>query len=314
MCSSDLDFITGATVSGRAMRAGLFDAARIVLRARAPKKAVTEPTLDLESFALRSWEELVAQGSIVRKRLTNREAAALLDRAGGPGVEPEVAFGPDPDGTYIEVYVGLATPTAVGRNLFGGRDWDQYTARMPAGTNEIVVASNGPYEFLGIKFYQNGRNFDRLRIAQGERIHEFSRAQFQRLGSRGGPGIRSHDVAAMYYMPPETKFDPLAPWNLEILIHGTGPRGPVTAAFPIAYQIPATHVLMPEVEQPPAWLDAWREQRTDILILGGALAVLTLILAFQAQLTRFRGAHRWVRNGFLAFVVVWLGWIAGAQL
>ena len=52
----------------------------------------------------------------------------------------------------------------------------------------------------------------------------------------------------------------------------------------------------------------------EIITLGVALTVLTLILAFQSVLSRSRIAHRWVRNAFLLFTLVWLGWIAGAQL
>jgi polyferredoxin len=44
------------------------------------------------------------------------------------------------------------------------------------------------------------------------------------------------------------------------------------------------------------------------------LSVLTLIFIVQATLARSRLAHRLVRTGFLAIVLVWLGWIAGVQL
>ena len=47
---------------------------------------------------------------------------------------------------------------------------------------------------------------------------------------------------------------------------------------------------------------------------ASALVVLTLIFVFQDRLARSRVAHRVVRTGFLLFVLVWLGWIAGAQL
>jgi polyferredoxin len=42
--------------------------------------------------------------------------------------------------------------------------------------------------------------------------------------------------------------------------------------------------------------------------------VLTLILGFQDRLSRSRRAHRWIRTGFLTFTLIWIGWIAGAQL
>jgi hypothetical protein len=52
----------------------------------------------------------------------------------------------------------------------------------------------------------------------------------------------------------------------------------------------------------------------NVAILAVLLAALTAIFVFQAQLSRSRLAHRLVRTGFLAVVLVWLGWIAGVQL
>jgi polyferredoxin len=78
--------------------------------------------------------------------------------------------------------------------------------------------------------------------------------------------------------------------------------------------LPAHHILLPEPTPPPAWLEPWVEGRTDIIILGVALGVLTLILAFQSLISRSRIAHKVVRNGFLLFTLVWLGWMASAQL
>src|SRR5258708_11318510 len=59
-----------------------------------------------------------------------------------------------------------------------------------------------------------------------------------------------------------------------------------------------------------AWVEAWRDARVNIAILAVLLAALTAIFVFQAQLARSRLAHRLVRNGFLAVVLVWLRWVA----
>jgi polyferredoxin len=64
----------------------------------------------------------------------------------------------------------------------------------------------------------------------------------------------------------------------------------------------------------PPWVEAWHDGRVNVAILAVLLSVLTLIFIFQATLSRFRLAHRLVRNGFLLVVLVWLGWTVGAQL
>jgi polyferredoxin len=71
---------------------------------------------------------------------------------------------------------------------------------------------------------------------------------------------------------------------------------------------------MPDEPAVAAWVEAWRDARVNIAILAVLLTALTAIFVFQAQLARSRFAHRLVRNGFLAVVLVWLGWIAGVQL
>ncbi len=53
------DFVAGATVSARAMRAAVTASAKLVLRARGVGGMVSVPTLDADSFNPMSWSELV---------------------------------------------------------------------------------------------------------------------------------------------------------------------------------------------------------------------------------------------------------------
>ena len=76
------DFVKGATISARAMRAAVLDSARLVARARISRPVVTAPTLDVDGFHLMSWNELVAEGAVVRRRITAGEVAAALAAAG----------------------------------------------------------------------------------------------------------------------------------------------------------------------------------------------------------------------------------------
>jgi NosR/NirI family transcriptional regulator, nitrous oxide reductase regulator len=309
------DFVAGATFTARSMRAAIYNSARLVLDARRPRPSVSIPTLDHETFAQRSWDELLGQGSVVRRRLSNRAAAAMLEAVGGPGVKPEFDYGSNPDDTYVEILTGLATPQGIGINLFGYTDYANYKAAAGPGGHIIAIASNGPHDYSRIRL-NDGSLMERIRLVQGDRTIEFVREKFRSLGRRFLlTGIMNQQVPALYFLGPETGFDALQPWRLEIMIRGTDSSGnSVAAAFPIDYRLPATHILMPYVEPPPAWVEAWKDSLTNVEILGAALIALTLILVFQARLTRHRRVHRWVRNGFLVFTLVWLGWIAGGQL
>ncbi len=310
------DFVARATVSARAMRTALLETARLVLRARSAREAVTVPTLDAESFNLMSWQELFATGAMVRRRVTSGEVAAALAKAGIPDAALDVPLG-KPDDLYVEFMTGLFTPRAIGGNLLGLLNHEEYKRRMPVGGWAIIVASNGPYDFLGTKYFRDaaGRRFDRLRVVQGIQTFGFVQADYHRIGTgRNGEGIRGQQDAGLFALAANSGFDPVEPWRLELVVNGSAGSGSVTIPFGLDYKIPIAHVLMPDQPTVAAWIEAWRDSRLNVAFLALLLSALTLIFVFQATLSRSRLAHRLVRNGFLAIVVVWLGWTAGAQL
>jgi NosR/NirI family nitrous oxide reductase transcriptional regulator len=64
----------------------------------------------------------------------------------------------------------------------------------------------------------------------------------------------------------------------------------------------------------PLWVRLWEANVVSIGITALALAVLTAIFFFQAALVRRPVLYTWIRRGYLAFTLVWLGWLANAQL
>jgi transcriptional regulator of nitric oxide reductase/ferredoxin len=310
------DFVAGATISARAMRAAVLATAALVLRARVAGAAVTVPTLDVESYSAKSFDELLADGAVVRRRVTSGEVASALTQAGASNPRLEVPLRAKGDDLYIEFMTGLFTPPAIGGNLIGLPKFEDYKRDMPSGSQAIFIASNGPYDILGTKYFRasEGHRFDRLRIVQDGRTFGFVQDDYTYAA-----GFRGQQNAGVFALAAGSGFDPVKPWRLELLVHGTG-ASPATAAFGLDYKVPDALVLLPaapELEEPAAvapWVEAWGEARLNVAILTGLLVVLTLIFAFQATLARHRLAHRLVRNGFLVIVLVWLGWTAGAQL
>jgi NosR/NirI family transcriptional regulator, nitrous oxide reductase regulator len=315
------DYVAGATVSARAMRAAVLTTAGLVLRGRDARAAVKVPTLDVEGFYIMSWEELLAEGAVVRKRVTSGEVAAALAKAGASDVNLDVPLG-KPDDLYVEVMTGLFTPQAIGANALDMQNYEEFLRRMPSGAQIILVASNGPYDFLGNKYFKaaEGYRFDRVRVVQDGQTFSFVKDDHKGIAtSPRSPGLRRQENASLFAMPVRAGFDPLKPWRLELLVNGvanSAGAAPVTIAFGLDYKIPPAHVLMPVPEQPPvpAWVEAWRDAKVNVAILAVLLTALTLIFVFQAALSRFRLAHRLIRNGFLLVVLVWLGWTAGVQL
>jgi transcriptional regulator of nitric oxide reductase len=341
------DFVAGATVSTRAMRAAVGITAGLVLRARIARTPATVPTLDVEAFSRKSWDTLLAAGAVVRRRVTSGEVTAALAEAGASGTKLDVPLGKGDD-LYIEFATALFTPAAIGGNLVGMLNFEDYKRQRPSGAQAIFVASNGPYNFLGTKYFReaDGRRFDRLRLVQDGQTFGFVQDDYK-WTSPFAEGIKGQQDAALFALPANSGFDPLKPWRLELLVNGVGAAAaPVTVAFGLDYKVPDLQALTsledargerraqsvvadqagvgkdsdlqvpPEFEPPsvPAWIEAWSDSRVNVAILAVLLSVLTLIFVFQATLARFRRAHRLVRNAFLLVVLVWLGWIAGVQL
>jgi NosR/NirI family transcriptional regulator, nitrous oxide reductase regulator len=252
------DFVAGATVSTRAMRAAVGITAGLVLRARmARPQAVAGATgvataataatpspapLDVDSFSRKSWDALVAAGAVVRRRVTAGEVAAALADAGAPGARLEVPLGRSGD-LYIEFATALFTPAAIGGNLVGMLKFEDYKSRMPDGAQAIFVASNGPYDFLGTKFFRDseGGRFDRLRVVQDGRTFGFARDDYQFVNPFG-EGIRGQQDAGLFALPADSGFDPAKPWRLELLVNGAGDT-PVTVAFGLDYSVPDLQAL-----------------------------------------------------------------------
>ena len=308
------NFVAQATITARLMRAAVHDTARMVLHTRLGRQVVTVPTLDVERFELKSWTELIAEGSVARLRVTSGEVAAALAKAGAADATPEVPLG-KPDDLYSEVFFGLLTPAAIGGNLLGVRNFEEYRQRMPQGRHVLFFASNGPYDFHGSNHWWKEHNyrFDRIRIVQDGHAIGFVHGDYQKLLTGAAEGIQSQQEAGLFTLPANVPFDPVKPWRLELLVNAFAPN-PVTVAFPLEYALPAAHILMPDEPAVAAWVEAWRDARVNIAILAVLLTALTAIFVFQAQLSRSRLAHRLVRVGFLSVVLVWLGWTAGAQL
>ena len=300
------DYVAQSTITARLMRAAIHDTARLVLLPRVARQTVTVPTLDVERFELKSWDELLADGSVGRIRLTSGEVAAALARAGAADPALDEPLGKPAD-LYTEVFFGLLDPAAIGGNVLGGvRNFDDFRRRLPVGGHAFFMASNGPYDFHGSNHWrkEHGFRFDRVRIVQDGQTLGFVHDDYQKFltSARNAPGtlrgFHAQEEAGVFILSPNVSFDPVKPWRLELLVTTTG-QNPVTAIFPFDYKLPAALILMPDEPVVAPWVEAWRDARVNVAILAVLLVVLTAIFAFQAQLSRTRRAHKLIRNGFL---------------
>lgn len=306
----EASFVAGATISARAMRNAVQESARMVVRFRAEDITVTEPTIDMINFRPKDPMELVADGGLVIARITNADLAEALERAGLGDLPPEVPTAGGPDATYIDFVTGFANPPQIGRNGVGAEPYDALVNGTPEGSMGIYVATlSGAYDHRGTRFNNLSNRFrlDRVTVTQGERTYEFTKKDaILSIGK----------LADILVIPPDAGFDPMQPWRADLHAAALKPGGGYESFLlaSLDYALPAAYILMPEPVPPPVWIEPWVEGKTEIAILGVALLALTLILTFQGALSRRRRLHRTLRIGFLGFTLVWIGWIASAQL
>lgn len=303
-------FVAGATISARAMRNAVLEGGRMVLRFRTEEIVVTEPTIDMVNFKPMSPAELAEDGALARARITNADLARAMEQAGLGDYLPEVPITGGPESLYADFVIGYANPPQIGRNGAGLEPYDHLITGLPEGTMAIFVGSlGGVYDYRGTRFNNlaNGRAVDRVNVTQGARTYAFTKSDM--IPSWG-------KTADILVLPPDSGFDPMLPWQAELRASALRPDGTLES-FVLAdlnYTLPAHYILMPEPEQLPAWAEPWVEGWLEIAILGVALTVLTAILVFQGRISRSRKLHAYIRNGFLAFTLIWIGWIASAQL
>jgi NosR/NirI family nitrous oxide reductase transcriptional regulator len=314
------DFVQGTTISARNMRAGILDAGRVVLRANDPTPPVTEPTLNRVDFSFYDWDQLLEMGAVSERLITFGEVEAAFQAAGVAPQDMDVPLdlARSPDDRYTQLVVALVTPALIGRNVIRATDFGSVVETAPEDVVMLAVMSGGYYDFLGDAFQsaEEGNRFDRVRVVQGDLAIDLYEKDFQYAGQTvqraGGPRIRD---TGLFTIPLSTGFDPFAPFDLRLMVHATDASGALrTVEFPVTYQVPGEALLLPYVEPPPPWVEAWLSSGLELSILGAMLLVLTLIFVFQDKLAQHRQVHRWLRPAFLVFTLVWLGWIAGGQL
>ena len=295
-----IDGISGATVSARAFNNAIVQSARLVARSRGlTAGAASTAMVDIATFQPMTWSELVASGAVAGIRIP-------LGGKSGTG---------DPD-AELDLQVAVINPASIGRNLLGTVRYGEHVASYSPQDLIVLLMGKGPYSFVGTRVFDTG-TFDRVRIEQGGRTFVLQRThgQYLYLPFVSASGAPKFDELGMFRVPAQSGVDVLSPWQLILTVDA----GAAKREFKLTYNLPSRFVLPPADASAQApleapWRESWREQSKNIVVLGIALLVLTLLLAAMERLTRHARMYEVVRIGFLLFTLVWMGWIAGAQL
>ncbi len=329
--AADLEIVSGATVTimvidDSILRAGI-KAARV---AGIPGFVQNDdgPTrkIDREAGEISDWETLTGDGTLRRLMIDvsqiNADFAALGDARTDKHIEP----GPDTD-PYVDVWTAVVSQPAIGRSLLGEGMYENLQNMMQEGDEAIAVFGSGRWSFKG-SGYVRGGIFDRFQLIQGEMSYRFRDRNNRRLvhiEAEGAPDFTEMDI---FVIPADAGFDPAQSFRLQFLVQR--PVGPIEKqflTFELGYELPDIYTQEIVRDEPAAtlttdegpardalWVRIWEAKRTQIIALGAALSLLSLVFFFQMQVTKHARYYAIFRNAFLVFTLVYVGWYANAQL
>jgi transcriptional regulator of nitric oxide reductase len=311
--------VAGASVTSAVIRDAIVRSARAVLRSRATA-ATDRPRLDRETLRRLSWPALVAEGALQRLTLSRGDAARLLGTTDA-----------EPDKSFIDLWLALATPPAIGESLLGQRTYESELAKGSPEDDLVLIAASGLYSFKGTEWRRTGV-FDRSELVQGDktiRLTADAHLRIDRLASPGAPELRE---IGLFRIARATGFEATAPFRLDLRIERPAPAVAPPPVVSVEYRIPDRYLVRApapaapstSADQPPAgadarqqapvWQDIWWARRVETAILVLMLAGLSVILIFQDAVTSRGWLYRRLRIGFLLLTLGFLGLVANAQL
>ncbi|MAG34149.1 MAG: hypothetical protein CL908_24985 [Deltaproteobacteria bacterium] len=306
LADGEIDAISSATISSTLFNQAILRSARKVAQSRG--LADDSRGIDVVRFEPASWSQLMADGSIAHLAVP---------------AEGSVAHGPKPMAashaeSLIDLYVALATPARVGRNLLGDDNYELYVAALGAEDTALLVMANGTRSFIGSEVYKSGI-FDRIRLQQRGQVFTLRRESHRHIAFLRAPEAPRFGEIALLRLGAESGFDPAAPFVFELAIRD-GDAIPTPFTDHVTYRVPERYLLTQsqlagaDELWRPLWTATWRAQIVEISILAAALLALTVTLFTIPSLARRPRLYGALRIGFLLFTLGWLGWTAGAQL
>ena len=347
------DIVSGATVTVLVIGDSIMRSALKVVQARGLGQpaatvagtAAVVTTVDLGKSDIEDWQTLLGDGSVRRLHLSVADINDAYGRSGNAEAAARPEKGP-PDDTFIDLYAAPATIPTIGRSLLGEAAYAQMMQGLQPGQQAIVVMGAGSLLLQGIGLRAR-RHLRPHRARPGTRERPVPRQESHahRRSRRRRRAARSRK-SRLFVIPPDRHFDPAQPWQLQLLVQrAVGALEKAFLTFDLRYLPPEKYL---KHEQPavvvadapqastaatpgsssesqagsaapstaaeaPLWQRIWKTRWFDVGILMAAIGALTVIFFFQDWFMRRPRIFVPLRLGFLAFVLVWLGWLVHAQ-
>ena len=317
-----LDGVTKGTASVRIAHESILAAALQVAREKMggiSSGPPAYPNTDYDEDL--TWDDLVEQGIVTRKIVTNAEMDAHFEGTLWEDDDPEAKD--NPDGVYLDLWVVDIGAPSVARAVLSKSGFEELQDFMEiADTDEpVLVIETARHGLVTEEFVRNTAP-DLISAEQGGFPIAFRDSDiYVELNDAVPNDLHNavYDGAALILRTDRRLgFDPAADWTLKVKAlreHGSFQPEIGSVTLDVPHVTPERFYSRPEIIKPaPPWVDALRNRATDLIVLGVFLTGLVALLLFG--MNRLAG-HRWftpLRLGILAFVTGFIGWWGQGQL
>ena len=282
-------------------------------------------TLDHNSFTPVKWNEMLKDGSISNNKSYYSEHNKTINNNNSNKL-------------FLDVYFAYANPVGIGQNIFGKTEYLKKFFRSGQDINDkgFFIATNGefsllvPRKCLKYKTSINIKNcenkglaktyFDRFYLQQGTnkfyfRTSDRKNFMFTRNIEDSTPRF-FNEISLLFINNPE-KFDPAEESTL--VLNFNAPENKTHDLIFIPYTPPSRLIIEPtnvnlENVSGINWVDVWKPQILNIVILMIFILICSLVLYYKDLLTKKRKLFSFIRVICLLFCLIWVGFITGAQL
>jgi transcriptional regulator of nitric oxide reductase len=309
-----LDGVTKATASVRIVNQSVLAAALAVARARlgfadTGRRGPAAHARD-DAYETLNFEQLVERGMIARLRLSNADVEKLFAGTEAAGAD-EIALA-KPDELFTELYIAYLNAPTIGRALLSEKTYAAMKKHIDDGQHLYWIGSAGRYAIVDDDFVP-GTQPPRLALNQSGLPLELRDFGVEPVYPPGAPKL---NAGRIFRIGAQAGLDPAAPAALALTV--TRAQGTVLLRLTqqtasLDYQPPASLFVYPP-KPLPEWLLAWQGRWPDLLLIGIALLVLSVVLARPRWISVRPQRLKRFRWTFLIFTLGYLGWHAQGQL
>ncbi len=313
-----LDGVTKATASVRIAHESILAATLKVAREKMGGIATGPPAYPNMDYAEDlTWNDLVEQGLVTRKTVTNAQMDAEFAGTIWEYDDPDASA--DPDGTYLDLWVIDIGPPSIARAVLSDSTFDELQGFMAIATTDepVLVIETARHGLITDDFVRN-TSPDLISAEQGGFPIALRDADiFIQLHS-DLPEALQDGAALILRTDRRLGFDPTSEWVLKVKglrEHGVFQPEIGSVSLDTTLSTDARFFSRPEVIKPrPAWLDAIINRAPDLIVLS--LFLIGLVLLLGVRMNRLAG-HRYftpIRLAILAFMTAFVGWWGQGQL